>query len=553
MSTVRWIGNVTGNRKWMIVVLSLIQGLLAGSGIVFALLMRNAIDSAVEGNGRIFTVSAALLGVLIVGQIGLRLFNRYLEEDTKASIENRFRRKVFRSVLENDYRKMTAYHTGELMNRIISDTSVVTDVVVTLIPNMVSMVLKIIGVLVVLYTIEPWFTFIFLVGGCLMASFSLLPRRWLKRNHKRVQEADGVVKSFLQECLESLLVIHAFGKEEQMEESSRRRMQEHRRMRRRRMAVTNVCNLGLSVAVQCGYYLGFAWCGYGILHGTITYGTLTAVLQLVGQIQTPFANIGGAFPKFTGMLASAERLMELTDDGQAGRKKSTLDRTKIYEEMESICFDRVSFCYDDDDRWVLKDDTFVIEKGEFVAFIGSSGIGKSTIMKLLLSVIHPAEGGIFFQMREGKLPVGELPSGLFAYVPQGNHLMSGTIEEVVAFTDNKDEIDTERLVWACRTACAEEFIEELPNRYQTILGEKGSGLSEGQMQRLAVARAIYSECPILLLDEATSALDPDTERRLIGAIKALPDRTVLLVTHRKDVWELCDRIYTLKEKETDDV
>lgn len=553
MSTVRWIGNVTGNRKWMIVVLSLIQGLLAGSGIVFALLMRNAIDSAVEGNGRIFTVSAALLGVLIVGQIGLRLFNRYLEEDTKASIENRFRRKVFRSVLENDYRKMTAYHTGELMNRIISDTSVVTDVVVTLIPNMVSMVLKIIGVLVVLYTIEPWFTFIFLVGGCLMASFSLLPRKWLKRNHKRVQEADGVVKSFLQECLESLLVIHAFGKEEQMEESSRRRMQEHRRMRRRRMAVTNVCNLGLSVAVQCGYYLGFAWCGYGILHGTITYGTLTAVLQLVGQIQTPFANIGGAFPKFTGMLASAERLMELTDDGQADRKKSTLDRTKIYEEMKSICFDRVSFCYDDDDRWVLKDDTFVIEKGEFVAFIGSSGIGKSTIMKLLLSVIHPAEGGIFFQMREGKLPVGELPSGLFAYVPQGNHLMSGTIEEVVAFTDNKDEIDTERLVWACRTACAEEFIEELPNRYQTILGEKGSGLSEGQMQRLAVARAIYSECPILLLDEATSALDPDTERRLIGAIKALPDRTVLLVTHRKDVWELCDRIYTLKEKETDDV
>lgn len=553
MSTVRWIGNVTGNRKWMIVVLSLIQGLLAGSGIVFALLMRNAIDSAVEGNGRIFTVSAALLGVLIVGQIGLRLFNRYLEEDTKASIENRFRRKVFRSVLENDYRKMTAYHTGELMNRIISDTSVVTDVVVTLIPNMVSMVLKIIGVLVVLYTIEPWFTFIFLVGGCLMASFSLLPRKWLKRNHKRVQEADGVVKSFLQECLESLLVIHAFGKEEQMEESSRRRMQEHRRMRRRRMAVTNVCNLGLSVAVQCGYYLGFAWCGYGILHGTITYGTLTAVLQLVGQIQTPFANIGGAFPKFTGMLASAERLMELTDDGQADRKKSTLDRTKIYEEMKSICFDRVSFCYDDDDRWVLKDDTFVIEKGEFVAFIGSSGIGKSTIMKLLLSVIHPAEGEIFFQMREGKLPVGELPSGLFAYVPQGNHLMSGTIEEVVAFTDNKDEIDTERLVWACRTACAEEFIEELPNRYQTILGEKGSGLSEGQMQRLAVARAIYSECPILLLDEATSALDPDTERRLIGAIKALPDRTVLLVTHRKDVWELCDRIYTLKEKETDDV
>lgn len=557
MRTVRWISDSIGKKKWMIVALCVFQGALAVSGVVFALLMRRTIDSAVAGNHVEFWQAGGMLTALIFVQILLRAGNRYLEEDTRAAMDNCLRRKVFGGILHNEYAKVTSYHTGELMNRLTSDTQIVTDGTVTLIPSLLSMGIRIIGVLVVMYTIEPWFTFIFLIGGCLMAGVSLFPRRWLKRLHRRVQETDGKVRSFLQECLESLLVIHAFGCEEKMEEKSADKMAEHRRIRRKRSNLSNLFSTGLSLVMQGGYLLGFIWCGFGILQGRISYGTLTAVIQLIGQIQTPFANLGSVFPKFTSMLASAERLAELTEQMQESVETSpeTLtafpriegkSREWVYEQMQEICFDQVSFRYDLD-RQVLNHDSFVIPKGEFVAMIGSSGIGKSTIMKLLLSVYQPEEGKIVMKLVDGEVPLGVLPSGMFAYVPQGNHLMSGTIAEVVGFAQRSGEIDRERVVEACKAACADGFIRELPQGYDTLLGEKGAGLSEGQMQRLAVARAVYSECPILLLDEATSALDGETERQLIASLKKLPGRTVLLVTHRKEAWKLCDRVLERKE------
>ena len=298
--------------------------------------------------------------------------------------------------------------------------------------------------------------------------------------------------------------------------------------------------------MQCGYLFGFTWCGIGILEGRITYGTLTAVLQLIGQIQTPFASMGSAFPKYATMLASAERLMEITE--KASKKEETIVETReeVYERMENISFEHVSFAYDSD-RPVLQDESFCVKKGEFAALIGSSGIGKSTIMKLLLSVYQPDDGEIKIKLSDGTIGLKELPRGMFAYVPQGNYLMSGPIWQVVGFADMSDKIDKARVEMACKVACAHEFITDLPKGYDTVLGERGDGLSEGQMQRIAVARAVYSGCPILLLDEATSALDADTERRMISALKEMSDCTVFLVTHRKDVWELCDRVLERKE------
>lgn len=546
MNSVKWISKAIENRKWMVLVLSLIQSLMALDGVVFALLMRAAIDSAVAGKAFGFQRAALGLVILIMIQIGLRALNNFLAEDTKASVENCLRRKSFRGILQKDYRRITGYHTGELMNRLTSDTLVVANGVVTLLPSLISMIIRILGVLVVMYTIESWFTLIFFIGGCLMAICSLLPRGWLKSLHKQVQESDGNVRCLLQECLESLLVIHTFGCEEKMEKNSIQKMKEHRRIRRKKANVSNIFSVGLNFVVQCGYLLGFIWCGFGILHGRISYGTLTAVIQLIGQIQAPFAGIGNIFPQFSSMLASAERLMDLTVGENADRKKSDMTREAVYAQMEKICFEQVSFRYDAD-RPVLKDDTFFVRKGEFAALIGTSGIGKSTIMKLLLSVYEPDGGQIYLQCSDKKMPVSELPAGMFAYVPQGNHLMSGTISEVVGFAEHSEKISMEKVVYSCQTACAHDFIMELPMRYDTLLGEKGAGLSEGQMQRLAVARAIYSGCPILLLDEATSALDASTERRLISSLKNLSDRTVFLVTHRKEVWELCDRVLKREE------
>lgn len=547
MDTLKWISNVLRRRKWLIVLLTVLQSVMALSGIVFALLMRSVIDYAILKEYPAFWESAATLAILICLQILMRFINRFLEEDTNAAIENRLRQKTLEGILQKDFADVRAYHTGELMNRITSDVAIVVSGAVTLAPSLVSMIVRIIGVLIVMGSIDWRIALVFLVAGCMVAAVSILPRKWQKRLHKKVQEADGEVRSYLQEALESLLVIHAFGCEEKIQDTSAEKMKEHRRIRRKRTKLFNVMGSGLQICIQGGYLFGLVWCGVGIMNGRITYGTLTAVIQLIGQIQTPFANIGGTLPKYTAMLASAERLMELTD--QAKDRNVLNDagkREEVYQKLNKICFDHVSFSYDED-RPVLQEETFEVQKGEFIALIGSSGIGKSTIMKLLLSVYQPQSGEIRIETEDAKLMLSQLPTGMFAYVPQGNHLMSGPIWEVVGFAERSKTIDKKKVEEACKTACAHEFICTLPKGYDTVLGERGEGLSEGQMQRLAVARAIYSGCPILLLDEATSALDADTERRMLMSLKQMSDYTVFLVTHRKEAWEICDRVLERKE------
>lgn len=546
--TWKWIGKSIGNRKWMIALLVVIQGALAASGVYFALLMREVVDCAVALERTDFWQAILKLALLIVGQVIFRWLERFIEDDTKAAVENRLRQNAFAGILKTDYAKMKEFHTGELMNRITSDTTVVTDGTVTLIPSLLSMIVRIAGVLLVMGSIDMTMALVFLIGGCLMVVLSIAPRKWQKTMHKRVQESDGKVRSFVQESLESLLIIHAFGSEKKILKSNEEKMATHRKERRKRSHVFNLFGTGLRICVQCGYLFGFVWCGMGMIQGNVSYGTLTAVIQLIGQIQMPFANIGGTLPKYASALASAERLMELEQVSQGEKTKSVFgNREEAYAEMKSLQFDRVSFAYDEE-RPVLSDASFEVFKGEFAALIGSSGIGKSTIMKLLLSVYEPNSGAITMRTDADAVRVSDMPTGMFAYVPQGNYLMSGPIWQVVGFTDEADQVDRKRVEEACRIACADEFIQELPNGYDTELGERGDGLSEGQMQRLAVARAVYSGCPILLLDEATSALDSETERRMITSLKEMSNYTVFIVTHRKEVWELCDRVLERKEE-----
>lgn len=547
MRTLEWIGKRIGKKMWRIAFLCVTQGFLAINGVAFALILRQVIDCAVAGEQKLFLQSVVAMIFLIVLQIAMRWVERFIYDDTIASIENQFRMNAFQKMLRTDYGTMKEYHTGELMNLITSDTTVVTDGAVSLLPNLVAMGVRVLGVLLVLWSIEPKVAMVFLVGGIMVALLSILPREWQKWSHKQVQEADGQVKSFLQESLESLLVIRAFGSEKKIEDTGASRMKKHRRARRRRSHVHNFFGTGLILLFQAGYVFGVAWCGMGILHGTITYGTLTAVIQVIGQIQTPFANIGSAISKYASMLASAERLMELEQHKQFEMSRNgELTREVAYETLKDISFEQVTFSYDGDQE-VLRNESFTIEKGEFLAIIGSSGIGKSTIMKLLLSVYSPNEGRVVAHLQNHTLGLTELPEGMFAYVPQGNYLLSGPIWQVVGFAEKSDEIDRQRVEDACKVACAHEFIQELPAGYDTVLGEHGAGLSEGQMQRLAIARAIYSQCPILLLDEATSALDSETERSIIASLKAMEDYTVILITHRKEAWQLCDRVLERKE------
>ncbi|PJM78658.1 ABC transporter ATP-binding protein [Bifidobacterium scaligerum] len=555
-----WLLRVCKQTSLFVVLMCVLQAGIAAIGVGYALLMRDAIDSAAGHNSsRFFTLCVIFIMALML-QIILRAVYIYIGERSKSSIDNRLRSTVFEGILRSDAAFATRYHSGELINRLTSDITVVSENITTLAPITVSMTIRLVGVIAVMFVLSPELTGMFICAGLVMGMMSMLLRNWLKHLHQRVQEAEGAVRSFIQECLENLLVIRAFGVQAKILRHAEMTMKSHQQARMRRIVGNDIASTGLTFAVQGGYALGFIWCGHGLLAGTITYGTLLAVIQLIGQIQTPFVSLGSIFPQHAALLASTERLIDLLPQRHSSARNennacfdindTSLPASLLYQQMMGLSFRDVNFSYGRNN--VLHNFSYTIHKGDFIAITGRSGIGKSTLLKLILGSYVPQSGKIVLEATDGKnkydLEPNAIPDGFYAYVPQGNGLMSGTIREAVALSDPHDDsslFDEERIRWACTVADAAHFIEQLPQQYDTILGEHGAGLSEGQMQRLAVARALYSQAPILLLDESTSALDAKSEYNMLSRIKALHNRTVLIVSHRKEVLGFCNQIVHL--------
>ena len=378
----------------------------------------------------------------------------------------------------------------------------------------------------------------------------------MKKLHKQVQEKDGILRIFLQERINSLTVIRSFSAEEHTEDEERSKILDHRKARLKRTSFSNLCSFAFGAAMNGMYIFGVIYCGYGILTGAITYGTLTAITQLITQIQAPFANITGYLPRWYQMLASAERLMEIEkfEDDLEGETATSGEVSAFYRDsligfgLEDVSYkyypatDKVELMSKENMPYAVSNLSIDIKKGEYVAFTGHSGCGKSTALMLLMGVYMPDEGKRYLSDATGEqLTFNSYWRRLFAYVPQGNKLMSGSIRDIVSFADGSSEGAQDRIDKALKIACASEFIDELEDGIDTVLGERGKGLSEGQMQRLAIARAIYSDAPVLLLDEATSALDENTEAQLLKNLRELTDKTVVIITHRPAALEICDR------------
>ena len=533
-----WIWRAT--RPYAVALLSVISFLTSLSAVGFALLSRQVIDRATGDASGDFWISGLLLLLMLLGRVLLGVWYNYLSTWINTRLGMRIKDRIFFTLFKKQWKTLSTFHSGELLHRMNADCGTVVNGVVSFTPHVVSMITSIVACIAVLLTMDWKFTvFLLGVGGVMLLCSRFYGIRQ-KKLFKQCQETAGKAKAFAQEGLANWTMIQSFNGGDAIRQRLGQLHHANFKTMMRSARWGSIAHAAAYLLFNGSYYIALLWGALRLTTpGGITFGALTALLQIVSQIRAPFMNMSGILPQYYNMLASAERIMELENLPDEPRLPQLYEADELYARMQDIRIDGVNFSYDED-KIVLEGADFTVHKGEFVALAGFSGIGKTTLFKLMLGFYPPDAGTLYADLGEERVPLGADTRCLFAYVPQQSMLLSGTIRENIAFCCGDVSDDA---IWAAaEVADVAEAIRQQPDGLDTVLGERGSGLSEGQVQRLAIARAVLSGAPILLLDECTASLDEATEERVLQRLRALPDRTCLCISHRPAALEICDRV-----------
>lgn len=545
-SALKWIIKHAKKHTAAIITIAVATALNAVTYVCFALITKNIVNSIFSEGGLSEVKNAILINLiyvalLILVQILLTAVTNVLKAQVSGKLDMQLKSVLFDSYINKQYKSIQNFHSGEMINRFTSDIEIVINSVIGIVPEAISIGVKIIAGLAVLIYINKYFALAITAVGVLAAICGRIIGPFYKSLHKKMQQTSGVVRSFLQECVENIIVIKTFSNKCPVQKKLSHFMQENYKMKIKRNNLSVLINSGVLLIFNCGYYSAFAFGAFAVAQAIMTYGDLVAIMQIVSQIRAPFYNMSGIIPQFYSAIASAERLMELQNLDE-DVVDPDFDRNSVYNQIECILAKKISFGYGNSK--IINDSDICIKKGSVVSVVGASGTGKSTFFRLLLGLYSVDSGRLFLKCSDRNVDISATTRKLFSYVPQGNLILSGTIHDNIAF-GNPDVAD-EDIANAARVADIYDFINSLEHGFETVLGERGIGLSEGQIQRLAIARAIVCNAPILLLDECTSALDEQTERRVLQNIKDLKTKTVIFISHRRAAIEICDSIITLE-------
>lgn len=517
-------------RQIPLILLLCVIGILASlCSVKFATASKDVIEAATSNSN--LWAAVIPLAVLLISQLVLSILYTVIKTVAHGKMINGMRAEFFSSVLRKDYLSISKFHSGELVNRITGDSSVVCNAIFDIVPACVSILARIIFGFIVLFSLDKTISLFCLVLGPVIFLTAGFYRKKMKVLHKEARKYDGLFKSFLQESVRNVPIIKCFIAEDGMSSHGNALQNTLYKLSIKRNVISIIATVFFFITMTSGYYIALAWCAYRLSLGLISFGTLVAITDLTGQITSPFKDLSSLIPMYYSMSVSLERLVELDDI-----KTENADK-KVISHPESVNIENVSFSYSDSP--VLSNFSLTVNKGEMIALCGESGIGKSTLLHLLTGVLHPHSGRIFAKTENGEVDLDETTRSLFAYVPQKSMLISGTIAQNICFAK---EFDADRMLRCAEIACIKDFILSLPDGADTVLGEEGGGLSGGQIQRLAIARALYYNADILLLDEATAAVDEETEQKILSNIRSL-GVTCIAVTHRSTAIEMCDKAY----------
>ena len=530
-----WIWTASRGVRGRIVLCTLIGCVSVACSLVFVLFSKNAIDIATgvqEGQLICYGIGMALL---ILFEIVLHAIDNWVANRLDVGMRNRFRSRFFGLQLQSQWQGKERYHTGDVLNRMVQDLGSVVSVITNTLPFAVITVIQLLASFALLYSMDHTLAIVLVL---ILPFFSLLSRFYVNRMRsmtKAVRESESHIHSVMQESLQHKTIVKTL---EQSSGMMSRLAKWQNQLFGEVITRTrfSIVSRGLvSMGFSAGYLTAFLWGVFSIQEGIITFGVMTAFLQLVGRIQRPLADLARMIPTLVSALTSAERLMELEE-----LPKETVGEPIRMEGMAGVRFTDVSFAYPDGEEEVIShlDEDFA--PGSMTAILGETGAGKTTLIRLILALVRPTSGRVTMYDANREVEVSPQTRSNLVYVPQGNTLFSGTIRDNLLL--GRPDATDEELWEVLRVACA-EFVLSLPDGLDTACGEQGGGLSEGQAQRIAIARSLLRPGSVLLFDEATSALDPDTERRMLERLTAARNgRTVIFITHRPSVLEYCDRV-----------
>ena len=514
-----------------------------------------------------------LLVIMIGGSIISLIFDSVVNRlSVKLSIEinNDIQADIFDKIIDADWLSLNKYSNGDILNRFNSDVSTVSGNAISWLPTIILTVYRFLATFFVLLYYD-WIMALIAVAS---APFMILASRFVLKKQRdyssRVRQMSSNLMTFETETFYNIDTIKSFGATGQYSKKMRWWQEKYKDISLKYNLFTIKTNIFMSVLAMFVQFAAFGYCLFRMWSHTITYGTMTLFLQQRSHLSSAFSSMVSIIPAFLNSSVSAHRIRELTELPKEKHIEYSSGLDDCLESGLSVCMDHVSFVYpavkqaEDEHvckaaeesgsmKKVIRHSNFAAHPGEIVALVGASGEGKTTLIRLILGLIRPDEGQVCLSSADGlSVDVNADTRHLFAYVPQGNTLLSGTIAENMRMV--REDATDDDIIEALKIACAWEFVEKLPDQVNTVLGERGKGLSEGQAQRIAIARAVLRSSPILLLDEATSALDIDTECRVLNnIIRQQPNKTCIVTTHRPTVLNMCRRVYKVEDSEVTEI